>query len=201
MFETGLSTTLLTAVVVFASTNIDDILLLSVLFGDPQLRGRAIVAGQFLGIGALVLVSAAAGLATVAVPPGWAALLGAVPLTIGVVKVVRLVRARKKETAADGGGARHFHGSSIGTVAGVTIANGADNLSVYIPLFAADHAAIIAYVCVFALMTALWCWLGHRLVSNHMVGDKLRRYGHIVLPVVLIGLGLHILYGARVLLR
>ena len=42
---------------VFVSTNIDDIFLLAAFFADPPPRARAIVAGQFLGIGVLVLGS------------------------------------------------------------------------------------------------------------------------------------------------
>ena len=38
-------------VVVFATTNIDDILLLAAFFSDRTLRPRAIVIGQFAGIG------------------------------------------------------------------------------------------------------------------------------------------------------
>jgi len=66
-------------VVVFASTNIDDIFLLSAFFADPHLRPRSVVAGQFLGIGALVTASAVAALAAVVIPPGWSSLLGLVP--------------------------------------------------------------------------------------------------------------------------
>lgn len=200
MSASGFTSTLLTAALVFASTNIDDIVLLSVLFADPQLQARSVVLGQFIGIGALVLASAVAGLAAVAIPPGWSALLGAIPLAIGVVKLVRLVRRHGNDQAAAESGTIVNHGSSTRAVVGVTVANGADNLSVYIPLFAADPTAIVVYVCVFAALTAVWCWLGYRLVSNKIVGQKLRRYGHIVLPIVLVVLGTHILMGARVLL-
>src|SRR2546425_10709908 len=43
------------AVVVFASTNIDDMFLLSAFFADATLLPLAVVVRQFLGIGALVL--------------------------------------------------------------------------------------------------------------------------------------------------
>lgn len=49
-------------------------------------------------------------------------------------------------------------------------------------------------------MTALWCALGFKLVDNAIIGAKLRRYGHIILPIVLVALGIHILAGARALL-
>ena len=50
-------------------------------------------------------------------------------------------------------------------VAGVTIANGADNVAVYVPVFRALGAADSAvFLLVFVLLIALWCaagaWLG-----------------------------------------
>jgi len=63
-------------IVVFASTNIDDMFLLAAFFADSQLRLRSIVIGQYLGIGALVLVSALAALLALTIPEGWVALLG-----------------------------------------------------------------------------------------------------------------------------
>ncbi len=50
----------LLGVLVFASTNIDDIFILAAFYADPKIARRSIVIGQFLGIGALVLASAAA---------------------------------------------------------------------------------------------------------------------------------------------
>lgn len=44
-------------------------------------------------------------------------------------------------------------------VAGVTIANGADNLGVCIPLFAQRPAAISADAALFAALTGAWCAL------------------------------------------
>ena len=191
-------TILLGAIAVFASTNIDDILLLSAFFADPKLRARTIVFGQFLGIGALTLVSAGAALAALAVPDGWTALLGVAPLALGVWKLVAL-RKPDAEGAHDEAEANKRTGSQLFAVAAVTIANGGDNLGVYIPLFAKEPTALPVYLIVFAAMTALWCWLGYALVNNRVVGQHIKKYGRIALPFVLIALGVHILWGARVL--
>ena len=86
-------------------------------------------------------------------------------------------------------------------VAGVTASNGGDNLGVYIPLFASAIGAIPFYVIIFATMTAIWCCIGYGLVNNPWVGERIRRYGHGVLPFVLVGLGLYILSGALVLIH
>lgn len=50
-------------------------------------------------------------------------------------------------------------------------------------------------------MTAVWCAAGYMLVNNVLVGERSRRYGHIVLPVALIAIGAWILRGAQVLVR
>jgi cadmium resistance protein CadD (predicted permease) len=193
-----LAATLVKAVVVFASTNVDDIVLLSVLFSDRTLRPRSIVVGQHLGIGLLVLASAVAGVAAVAVPPGWTALLGLVPLGLGLYKAFGLVRSRGQEEEPVP--SKLASGSQVLAVIGVTVANGADNLSVYIPLFAAERRSIIVYAAVFGVLTSLWCVLGWALVNSPLVGRKLQRYGHVILPLVLVLLGLYIVAGARVLL-
>ncbi|HEU4323694.1 MAG TPA: hypothetical protein VFS21_11145 [Roseiflexaceae bacterium] len=51
--------TVLTAVVAFASTNIDDIFVLMLFYGQlsPTFRRRHVVAGQYLGFLALVAIS------------------------------------------------------------------------------------------------------------------------------------------------
>ena len=59
-----------TAVVVFATTNIDDLALLSMFFADPQYRPRYVVAGQFVGITSLVIASGLGAFAALALPTG-----------------------------------------------------------------------------------------------------------------------------------
>ena len=56
----------------------------------------------------------------------------------------------------------------------------------YIPVFASDVRAIPVYMVTFAVMTGLWCAAGYKLVNNALVGEHIRRCGHIFLPVVLI---------------
>lgn len=204
------------AVAVFASTNIDDMLLLAAFFADPLLKPRTVVGGQFLSIGVLVVASALAGAVSLVIPDGYAALLGAVPLVLGLRKAWELWLGQRHEhgptSAAAQEAAREaaVHGaehqaerrgrSQLLAVAGVTLANGGDNLGVYIPLFAADPRTIPIYATIFAAMTALWCLAGYALVHNRIVGHRVRRFGHVGLPFVLIALGLWLLAGSRALL-
>ena len=52
--------TIAVGIMLFVSTNIDDVFLTMAFFADPGLRPRAIVAGKYAGIAALVAASAGA---------------------------------------------------------------------------------------------------------------------------------------------
>jgi len=188
---------------VYAATNIDDLLVLAVFFADPGIRVGAIIAGRFLGLAALLLASLAAALFALALPAPWIALLGFVPLYLGLRLLPALFGHQEQQHAASSQGvAKQGFAAQALAVAGVTLANGGDNLGTYIPLFAtAPPAAIGGYVAVFVVMTALWCGLGYLAVNNALIGKHIRRHGHKLLPIVLIGLGMHILAGALPLLR
>ena len=57
-----LLSTLAIAIVAFASTNIDDLFLLSSLFVDAEFRTQSVIIGHFLGMSLLVLISILAAL-------------------------------------------------------------------------------------------------------------------------------------------
>jgi cadmium resistance protein CadD (predicted permease) len=186
------------AIVLFVTTNIDDIFLTMAFFADPGLDRRAVVVGKFLGIGVLVAASIAAAACAVAVPPEWVALLGLAPLGLGLH---RLWSAWRRPSAqGDDAAAMPAAGSLIAqicSVAGVTAANGGDNLGVYVPVFTKEFAAIPTFAVIFAVMTALWCVGGNLLVNHRLVAATMRRLAGRLLPWVLIVLGLGILAGAR----
>ena len=183
------------AIVVFAATNIDDIFVLLGFLADPSFRLRNVAIGQFLGIGLLVLVSLSASLISLVLAADYVGLLGALPVVIGVAKVSALRRSPRGDSQrhrADGGSI-----AQMAAVAAVTVANGGDNIGVYTPLFATQTiAAKWVTVIVFFTLTALWIAIAHRLTSHRTLGAPLRRYGHIAVPFVLIGLGFYILCGS-----
>jgi len=197
-----LTSHLWTSAVVFAATDIDDLVLLTAFFADERMRRGAIVAGQFLGIGALTAASAIAAIAALAVPPHWPSLLGAIPLLMGLWKAWELIRGQGGDSDDESEDARRAAGrpgSQVLMVAAVTIANGGDNLSVYIPLFASNPAGVPVFVIVFAVMTALWCAAAHTFVKHPAGAALMQRFGHLILPAVLIALGAWILRDARLL--
>src|SRR5688572_363461 len=168
------------AILVFGATNIDDILLLALFFADGRFRSAAVFTGQFAGIGLLTAVSAAAAFLALSIPAGWVALLGLVPLVMGVRGLYGLWRSSRLTESGDEvnldrekPAPRAGHSQWI-SVAFVTVANGGDNLGVYIPLFSQDFSSVPLYVVVFAVMTAIWCGAGYWLVSHLLLGPRIR---------------------------
>lgn len=127
---------------------VEDGTILGHIFFSPAfvIGGQEITQGMGLAPMAVVPGRQRQGIGSklVLAPDGWVALLGLVPLLLGISKLTTLRRhtaigiadadehqIHYKEHIAD----RRLH-SRILSVAAVTIANGGDNLGVYIPLFA-----------------------------------------------------------------
>ncbi|MGW5669226.1 cadmium resistance transporter [Micromonospora sp. NPDC003776] len=184
------------AALVFAATNIDDIIVLTVLFVAARRAGRPrprdIVAGQYLGIGALLAAAVVAAAGLLVVPDPWTGLLGLLPIALGVRAL--LARPADDEPPA-------AVGSLLG-VAGVTIANGADNIAVYVPVFRSlDPAAGVVWLVVFAGLVALWCTVAALLGGHPRVVGLVGRAGHWLVPAVFVAIGATILVTSGVLPR
>ncbi|MFC3500275.1 cadmium resistance transporter [Micromonospora krabiensis] len=181
------------AAVVFAATDIDDIVILTLFFVASRTTGRPrtwqIVAGQYLGIGALALASAVAAAGLLVVPDPWTGLLGLLPIALGIRALLR----------RDGEDAPAVVGGALG-VAGVTIANGADNVAVYVPVFRALGPADSAvFLLVFVVLVALWCAAGAWLGGHPRVVRLVERAGHWLVPAIFVAIGLVILTTSGVL--
>ena len=185
------------AIAAFAATDVDDLFVLMLFFSNPAYGRRQVVIGQYLGIGALVAVGIVGSLIALVVPPWIVGLMGLLPIAIGIKKLLDL---RKDEDDDDDEIPKNLRSTRSSylrflTVAGVTVANGGDNIAVYVPLFASSStlAEVITLVSIFLVVTAVWCTLAYYLVKHWIIASRLSRVGHIVLPVVLIGLGIYIL--------
>ena len=183
------------AVGLFISTDLDDVLVLLGFFADPRFRLRQIVAGQFIGIALLYAVSVAGAWATLIVPRSCIGLLGLVPLAMGLKSAWELFSDDSSKQASKRGAP--VGRTNIAAVVAMTVANGGDNVSVYIPLFAMRSGSDIALMgVVFAVMTAVWLSLAYWLTRHRMIGAPVRRCTRLLMPFVFITLGIFILYQA-----
>jgi len=180
-----------TAVGVFVGTNLDDFALLLVfVLGMPQegIRPPQIVFGQYLGFSALLLVSgvAAAGLRTV--PEHWVGLLGFVPIGLGVVG---LVRAGPDPPVTPDAMASVRNVAAIATV---TVANGVDNVSVYVLLFRQLNLTdTIITTVVFLLLLAVWCTTALAVGRRARLVPGAVRASRLAAPLVLVAIGVYLL--------
>lgn len=177
---------LATAVIAFAGTTIDDVIILTALFmarragGSP--RAVAIIAGQFAGFAVILGVALLAATGLRIVPDRWVGLLGLVPIGFGMCGLWRL-RGSDEDS-------RPPLASTATRIAAITFANGADNISVFTPLFRTLHTAgSLLAAALFLMLVGLWCVIGALLGTHSAVVAALGRISHWLVPVVFIAVG------------
>lgn len=184
-------------VATFTATNADDALLLLAFFGDRRFRARHVFIGQALGIGLLVLLSLAGAALALALPERWVGLLGLLPIALGLRELITRWRGHDDDEPAklETEVTRITPvWQRVAAVAGVAIANGGDNIGVYVPLFAARPPAQVALLlAVFAVMLATWLFGAFYLARRSALASRIQRSGHQTFPFVLIGLGVILL--------
>jgi cadmium resistance protein CadD (predicted permease) len=85
-------------------------------------------------------------------------------------------------------------------VAAITIANGSDNIGIYVPLFAnSSWVGLIAIVGVFLLLVGVWCYAADKLTQQPAIANLMSRYGNTAVPFILIGLGAFIVLDSQAL--
>ena len=188
-------TSVLQAIGLFAATNIDDIIVLSLFFarGAGQ-RGTTarILAGQYLGFAgilvAAILVTTGAG---AFLPPAAIPYFGLIPLGLGLWAAWEAWRGDgDDDDEAKVAGKK----VGVGAVAGVTFANGGDNIGVYTPVFlSVESLAVVAYCVIFLALVAILVALARFVATRPPIAEVLERFEHILFPIVLIGLGIVIL--------
>lgn len=189
------ATALLQAIGLFVATNIDDIIVLALFFargaGRPGTTVK-ILAGQYLGyagiLAATLLVTLGAGWA---LPPQAIPYFGLLPLGLGLWAAWKAYRGEDDDDAAVAG-----KSVAVATVAGVTFANGGDNIGVYVPVFLnISTPAVITFCIVFLTLVAVLVAIAKFVATRRPIAEVLERWEHILFPIVLIGLGVAILIG------
>ncbi len=187
---------LLQAIGLFIATNIDDIIVLSLFFargaGRPGTTAK-ILAGQYLGfvgiLAAALVVTLGAGWA---LPEEAIPYFGLIPLALGLWAAWEVYRGEGDDDDAAVSG----KSVAVATVAGVTFANGGDNIGVYVPVFLnISTPAVITFCIVFLVLVAVLVATAKFVATRRPIAEVLERWEHILFPIVLIGLGVAILVG------
>ena len=184
------------SIMCFIATTIDDLFLDMLFFAQATTRKQvqSIFAGKYVGIGILVLLSCLGAYGLQFVPEKYIGFLGFIPIAIGVKEGLENF---KKESEDEEKEQAELSKGFLWSVVLVTISSGADNIGVYIPLFANySFIQMVAVVITFVVMVACWCFLGKTLSSLPYLRKFLLKYKQIIVPVVLICLGIYIMLGA-----
>jgi len=197
--------TILSALVSFIVTNIDDIFVLMLLFSQASSQAKAsngrtvkgnriypkdIVIGQYLGFALLVLISLLATFGVTLIPDQWVGLLGLIPIYLGVKL---FIKGEDEDEGAILSSLNKFNKFYL-SVAFITFANGGDNIGIYVPFFSTlNNNQLVITVVTFFIMVAVWCLIGYRLARFRYVSETLEKYGRWVIPIVFIGLGFYIM--------
>jgi cadmium resistance protein CadD (predicted permease) len=184
------------AVGLFAATNIDDMVVLALFFAHGAgHRGSTvrIALGQYLGFVGILAVAVAGAFGATLLPESAIPYLGLLPLALGLRAAWRVWHDRGTRDD-DNGDLKTVGGPKVTEVAAVTFANGGDNIGAYVPVFAtAGVERMTAYVVVFLILVAGWVFVARFFATRPLTAKALARWGHLLLPVVLIGIGLIIL--------
>ncbi|HDR7778778.1 TPA: cadmium resistance transporter [Bacillus tropicus] len=197
-------TIIISSFIAFTSTNIDDIFILLVLFsqvktgvckeedrtfqGKTKIKELYIVIGQYLGFSVIIFLSIIGSLSSFFISISWIGLLGFVPIYMGIKGLFSLRSNKSNEVIDNTSG-------SLFKVAAITLSNGADNISIYIPMFTSQSLeANFVTLIIFFCMIAIWCFISYTLLRAPILAKVLERNCHIIVPIVLIGLGMFILF-------
>ena len=196
-----------TGIAAAVATTFDDNIYLTLFFGkvNRAFRPRHIVIGEYLGFTALVGISLVGFLGGLVIPTIWIGLLGFLPIAIGInyllsreEESIQTVSAELNAKATVRRAYPTQKQSFLATlrdpqtyrVSAVTIANGGNNIGIYVPLFASStlpNLSVILAICY--LTVGLWCFISYHLTRQPGVAFVMARYARKVFPFVLIWIG------------
>ncbi|GAB1543510.1 CadD family cadmium resistance transporter [Scytonema sp. NUACC21] len=195
----ALFTAIPSSIAAFSATNLDDIVILTVLFAqvNSSFRYRHIIAGQYLGFTVLVAISLLGFFGSFVLPSVWMDVSGFIPIAVGLNRLVKFEEDNLDDELTilppNSSPIQSLLSPQIYGVAAITFANGGDNIGIYMPLFASSNPInLLVIISVFFILVGLWCYIAHRLTHQKAIAKILMRYGNSLVPFLLIGLGVYI---------
>ena len=190
--------TIISAIGVYISTSIDNLIILIILFAQRSQNKQKwhIYAGQYLGTGLLVGASLVAAYVVNFVPEEWmVGLLGLIPIYLGIRFAIVGEDAEEEEEEIIERLEQSKANQLFWTVTLLTIASGGDNLGIYIPYFASlDWSQTLVALLVFVIGIIIFCEISRVLSSIPLIFETIEKYERIIVPLVFILLGLYIMY-------
>lgn len=196
-----------TGVAAALATTFDDNIYLTLFFGrvNRSFRPRHVVVGEYLGFTVLVGISLVGFLGGLIIPAMWIGLLGFLPIAIGINYLLSREEQESIQTVSASLGNQStpqrtrpkkqplwmtLRDRQTYRVSAVTIANGGNNIGIYVPLFASSalpNLGVILAICY--LTVGVWCFLSYHLTRQPGIAFVMARYARKVAPFILIWIG------------
>lgn len=177
------------SVLTLIATSIDEIPVLFMLYKKAGTQGKKkiITLGYYLGTFMLVALAMLSGLGLGFAFPKWIlGLAGLVPLVLGL-KI--LIFGEEEEDV----NSKQYQ-SYLMQILAITIGLGADDLGVYIPMFAVLSIFELALVIlIFFLGTAVLCFISHRLTQIKRLTEFVGRYERLLVSFTFMLVGIMVL--------
>ncbi|MBU7586059.1 MAG: cadmium resistance transporter [Nostoc sp. TH1S01] len=194
-------TSIPTGITAFTATNLDDLVILTLLFSqvNTSFRCRHIVIGQYLGFSTLVIASLVGFLGGLILPSQLIGFLGFAPIAIGLNRLLNSEKdssstSESEQELTKSSPFAGFLSPQSFSVAAITVGNGSDNVSIYMPLFAnAEFSSLLVIIGVFLSLVGVWCYGTYKLTCQPAICSLISQYGNNIVPFVLIGLGVFII--------
>lgn len=193
--------TLFEAVFTFLGTNIDELFILVTLYLElgNNLKKREIITGQYLGLSFLILVSFIGSLGTILIPEKYIPLLGIVPIFFGIKELLEYLRSKKTDPDEESIAFYDQQSTTSERISRITlifIASGADNISLYLSLFAQQtYRESLVTIIVFLVLLPIWSRLAQSFSNLPILENTIHKYKDVLVPIIFIALGIHILFG------
>ncbi len=189
--------TILTAAAIYIATGIDYLVILIILFSQIK-KGQAkhIWIGKYVGtiivIGVSLLV--ALGVSNL-IPQQWViGLLGLLPLYLGIKIWIKGEEDADESNILSIFSSGRFNQLFV-TVTFIVLSSSADDFSIYVPYFTTlNTTEILVSIVVFLIMIGVLLYVGYRLANLDFVSEKIEKYERWIVPIVLIGLGIYIMF-------
>lgn len=182
------------ALATYVATSVDEIPVLFMLYAKQSNKGRAktITISYFLGTFILIGIGLLGALGLGVIPQQWVmGLFGLVPVFLGI-KI--LIKGEDEEEEGVKKALQRYKSLWVQVLA-ITIGLGADDLSVYIPLFTTIKGGeILLMVLIFAFGTVVLCGISYKLTSINKLTTFIEKYERFITGITFTSIGIFIMY-------
>ena len=186
--------TILTAVITFIATGIDELFVLTIIFVCVKNNKaiRSVYIGQQIAMIVLLVISVLAVFGISIVTQKWVGILGLLPIIQGLGMLINGDEGDDKDEEVISK-TRRYKSLTL-SVAVIAIAGGGEELAIYIPYFASlSTSSLIVTLITFNALVPIWCMFCRKISSLKQIQEVVSKFERILLPIVFIGLGIFVL--------